>query len=695
MRIEGAQGINQPAFPLAIALTAALVLLFSGCNSGASPYRKASRLAGRGRYAAAEAVAKKAVELEPGSADARLLLGRIYLARYLYPEAIDAFEAARRLDPSGALAPYNLGVVYEDLDDLDQAEALYRAAVALSPDFSPALFRLAGLCLRRGRLKEAGNLYERFLVLESDHPTARNNLGVVYFRLGDISAARNEFLRSLAFDAVLPQALFNLGVLSLAEEENSAGREYFERLIKVYPRSAPALEARELLARPQDSSPAERELAERSQHLRRGMELESLDRLEPALEEYLSALALDAADGRTHYRLGRLYERMGREIKAVDHYEKFLSLDRNLKSSLSPEVLDRLSNLRSRLGQSLLVRGELPPTPPPSPLPTPGAEEHWRRGRRHAERGDWPAALQEYEKALEIDESHAPSWLGKGTALREKGEYDAARAALERAFRLDPLLPAEKEVARLHFESGAAAATAGKHAAAIEMFLRARDSGLRKEAEEGLWNSYQALVKSLLVSGNPSAAASYLEESLKIKRDHAPTLLALGDVYSRNLDRPAAARVHYEAYLRLAPRSAEAERIRRYLSPPPPAVPAPTPAISAETFYNRAVAAQRKGRAAAAEEDYMKAISANKDFYQAYYNLGALYRETGRIEQARQAFQHTLDLHPDFSPAHLALFNIYQNNFKNTERSRYHARRFVELETGSEPAQILRRWLEQ
>ncbi len=692
-----ATGTGRSRAGLVLSLVAAMTTLAAGCGRR-PPAPRARRLAARGRWAAAEAAALRAVETEPESAEFHLLLGRIQKARSSYPEAIESFESARRIDVSLPAAPYNLGVIHEEIGELERSADFYREALELNPELAPALFRMAGVMLRRGRLEEAEAAYRRFLNQEPDHPEARNNLGVVYFRRGDAAAARAEFVRALEADPGSPRVLFNLGLLSLAAGDEAEAREIFERLRALRPGSASAIEAEALLERLSPAPPEEGESGRGGESIRRGAELEREGRLEEAAEAYRAAL-IPGEDFRAHYHLGRLYERKGEGVKAVDHYEKFLSLHRDLSSETSSEVLGRLGELRARLGPSLLVRGDLPPTPPPTPPPPPGAADYHRRGRRAAEREEWQTAADEYQAALAADPGHAPSWLGLGEALRRAGDYSGARSALEKARDLDPLLPAERELAGLFLDTASALASEGKHREAIEYFRLARRAGLEDRADEGIWKALRDIAAERIAAGDHAGAASRLEESLAIRNSHAPTRLELGDLYARRLNRPDQARGHYREYLRLAPRGAEAGRVREYLTPPstppppPPAPPPPTPAVGAEVYYNRAVEAQRRGRVSEAERDYLRAIEARDDFYRAHFNLGTLYRDTDRLEPARRAFQRALEIEPNFSPAHLALFNLHRGRLPDPSAARRHARRFVELEPGSEPARILREWL--
>jgi len=89
---------------------------------------------------------RRALELEPGHADAHVNLGR------LLHEAgeLEAAEAHYRAAPDDATALFNLGVVLEDRGRLAEARAAYDGALRIDPDNADAHHNAAGVCERLG-----------------------------------------------------------------------------------------------------------------------------------------------------------------------------------------------------------------------------------------------------------------------------------------------------------------------------------------------------------------------------------------------------------------------------------------------------------------------------------------------------------------------------------------------------------------
>ena len=100
--------------------------------------------------AAAEDAYRRAIEADPGFAEARLNLGRLLHAAGAVRDALDEYIAARDLDPDDATTHYNIGVAAQDLGDLAVAIEAYEHAIAIAPRFADARYNLAALYEEQG-----------------------------------------------------------------------------------------------------------------------------------------------------------------------------------------------------------------------------------------------------------------------------------------------------------------------------------------------------------------------------------------------------------------------------------------------------------------------------------------------------------------------------------------------------------------
>ena len=92
----------------------------------------------------------RAIELEPGHADALVNLGRLLHERGDVADAAERYRRALAIRPGHATAAYNLGVALEDLGRYEEAIDAYRAALRVDDSLADAHYNLAGLYEQAG-----------------------------------------------------------------------------------------------------------------------------------------------------------------------------------------------------------------------------------------------------------------------------------------------------------------------------------------------------------------------------------------------------------------------------------------------------------------------------------------------------------------------------------------------------------------
>ena len=210
-----------------------------GAVAAATPADEAQRLTdaaddlrARGKPQESVALYRRALALDPRSAEAHNNLGNAFVELGKPAEAAECYRAAlapseanavilcnlanalrqlgsleealactRRsiaLDPTLAMAHNNLGLVLGGLGQREQAVTSYRQALALNPNYVEALNNLGSLLRELGERREALALCRRAVELDPGRAGSHGNLGHVLFDLGEVDEAAASFRRAVA-----------------------------------------------------------------------------------------------------------------------------------------------------------------------------------------------------------------------------------------------------------------------------------------------------------------------------------------------------------------------------------------------------------------------------------------------------------------------------------------------------------------
>lgn len=169
--------------------------------TAAAPHLAAARRAyEEGRGPEAQAACARALEADPTSAPAHLLMGKIAAAFAAHAKAADLFARAAALAPADAEPEIERAKALLTLNRLEAARAAAFAALARSPS-DPTLLDTLGVVLNRcGAHEEAAQLFRRASGQAPQEARFAVNLGWAEQYLGDLAAAEAAFLRAIAAD---------------------------------------------------------------------------------------------------------------------------------------------------------------------------------------------------------------------------------------------------------------------------------------------------------------------------------------------------------------------------------------------------------------------------------------------------------------------------------------------------------------
>ncbi|MGC4049097.1 MAG: tetratricopeptide repeat protein [Paludibaculum sp.] len=252
-----------------------------------------------GRTDISLSIGKQALALEDSS-DVRDLLGRCYEAKQDWKNAIQQYTEARRL------APYS----------------------------EPAIFRLAQAQMQSQDFPAAIATLEEGRKTFDKSPQLELALGVAYYGRRRFPEAVDRFLRVMQLAPDIPQPYYFMGrVLEHAANRIPEVLTRASEFEKAHPQSplGYVLHARALLLRPSPEDPAADDALAESllkkaliikedqsdAHLLLGMVYERLKNMEGAAGEFKRSAALNPTDPVPHFRLARIYDRLGRKEEAL------------------------------------------------------------------------------------------------------------------------------------------------------------------------------------------------------------------------------------------------------------------------------------------------------------------------------------------------------------------------------------------
>jgi len=155
----------------------------------------------KGSLKQAEELVQKALALDGALCEAHALLGRVYLAKRHYEQAIAEGERAIAIDPNSPIAQYALAFSLTRVGKYEEAIALYKKAMHNDPIPSPSLLTMLGNAYNlAGRYEDGISTLKKVLSRSPDNLVAHVGLAIGYSSSGRDEEARNEAIEILRID---------------------------------------------------------------------------------------------------------------------------------------------------------------------------------------------------------------------------------------------------------------------------------------------------------------------------------------------------------------------------------------------------------------------------------------------------------------------------------------------------------------
>lgn len=203
--------------------------------------RRAQLAYDEGEAARAHALIDEVLEREPTNPPALLLKARWLLQDRKPAEALLRATAAVKAQPESAEAHYVLGVVQAAGGDKDASAQSFRQVLRINPTATVAQLQLSRLELARGDADEAVKLADGVLKTAPGNPDARLSVArglIARLELGRAEGVVRELLGEYPAVAAVHAAD---GALRLAMKDAASARDSFTRALELDPRSIEAL----------------------------------------------------------------------------------------------------------------------------------------------------------------------------------------------------------------------------------------------------------------------------------------------------------------------------------------------------------------------------------------------------------------------------------------------------------------------
>ncbi len=384
----------------------------------------------------AEEFSRRAIESQPGNAEAIHNLGLIAHQSGKAHEAIAHLRRAIALAPDQALYHANLGEMCRLAGLTDEAISEGRRAVEIDPNYPSALSNLGIALFDQNKFEDALGYLDRAVALQPDFAKAHSNRGNALLRLRRFAEAEPSYRRAVELEPDFADGWNNLGTCLRELKHCEDAEVAYRKALALKPHDPDILDNLALA-------------------------LKDLSRLDEAAECARRALAIEGRDPKLHIHAGVIFLDQHKIDEAGTAAAHALALNPNDHDVLS--LMGRVAFEREKLDESvdyyrraLAVKPDL-------------ADAHNNMGNALKELGRLDGAREAYIRAIDLD----PASTGAYVNLADSMKFRLGDPVLARMEALANKTESLSQIDRIHLDYalGKAYADLADHKRALTHFI--------------------------------------------------------------------------------------------------------------------------------------------------------------------------------------------------------------------------------
>jgi len=596
-----------------------------------------------------------------------LLKGKSLLEKGKTEQALAQLRTATSLLPANAVAFSYLGLALHESGQSAEAERAYYRALTLNHELAEARYNLGCLFLAENKVEQAKSELTAFTLRRPGSPEGWTKLGTAQLRSREPVAAERSFNQALRLKPQDPECLTGIGLARVQRNRSAEAVECFRSALRRQPDYAPALLNLAIVAQ------------------------ENLKDTTLALQQYRLYLALKPAPENS---------------AAVQKVVHELELERTQPAAIPAAQPPTLAQQSRGGGAGKVAVSEFPASA--------SAAQPSNAAPKAAPIGEKPTSINKTHSSVEVAKAAVPTNEPKlQTATNPPKTAEAAPQQPK------PVQP-----------------RAATPATPLEV-VGVADDQVFKVAQDIPPSADSSSAAKVSVPGTSATQQPNPYTPPKSPKRGLLSKINPARLFSSSGDKPIPAAPPQSTPSRSGDTKTETSGLAKQTEPPAtpaarykylsPAQPKPGDRTEAERAYSQGVRAAKAQRLMQALEAYRRATELDPAYFDAQYNLGVVTAAAGDLQAALVAYEHALAIHPDSldarynfalslqqanfpvdalnefekllasypdeSRAHLAVGNLYAQQFRQPAKAREHYLKVLATDPKNSQASAIRYWL--